>query len=286
MDTLRWILLAVGVLVVVGIYLWETGRRRLRQREEDELVEVERELLEGLSARRDDDPFAGLGNLRGEPLKLDAEDVRGLGPLGPDEDDADPRVEPPAARPAEGPRAEGRPAEGRPVEARPAEARPAEAGSRLYAVDGRKGRPGEELIIVLNVMAEPGRPFPGTEVRAALESVDMRFGDMQVFHHHGVGDMRTEQPVFSVANLLKPGTFDVVNLEGFATPGLVMFMRLPGPLDPRVAFELMLNTGQRLAEALHGELRDETRSVLSAQTIAHVRERIAEFNRRQLLTAS
>lgn len=161
-----------------------------------------------------------------------------------------------------------------------------EAGSRLYAVDGRKGRPGEELIIVLNVMAEPGRPFPGTEVRAALESVDMRFGDMQVFHHHGVGDMRTEQPVFSVANLLKPGTFDVVNLEGFATPGLVMFMRLPGPLDPRVAFELMLNTGQRLAEALHGELRDETRSVLSAQTIAHVRERIAEFNRRQLLTAS
>lgn len=286
MDTLRWILLAVGVLVVVGIYLWETGRRRLRQREEDELDEVERELLEGLSARRDDDPFAGLGNLRGEPLKLDAEDVRGLGPMVPDEDEPELRVEPEAARSAQGHRAEGRPAEGRPVEARPAEARPAEAGSRLYAVDGRKGHPGEELIIVLNVMADPGRPFPGTEVRSALESVDMRYGDMQVFHHHGVGDMRTEQPVFSVANLLKPGTFDVASLEGFATPGLVMFMRLPGPLDPRVAFELMLNTGQRLAESLHGELRDETRSVLSAQTIAHVRERIAEFNRRQLLAAS
>lgn len=281
MDTLRWILLAVGVAVVVGIYLWETGRRRLRQREEDELDEVERELLEGLSARRDDDPFAGLGNLRGEPLKLDAEDVRGLGPMVPDEDEPELRVEPEAARSAQGHRAEGRPAEGRPVEARPAQ-----AGSRLYAVDGRKGHPGEELIIVLNVMAEPGRPFPGTEVRSALESVDMRYGDMQVFHHHGVGDMRTEQPVFSVANLLKPGTFDVASLEGFATPGLVMFMRLPGPLDPRVAFELMLNTGQRLAESLHGELRDETRSVLSAQTIAHVRERIAEFNRRQLLAAS
>ena len=281
MDTLRWILLAVGVAVVVGIYLWETGRRRLRQREEEELDDVERELLEGLSARRDDDPFAGLGNLRGEPLKLDAEDVRGLGPMVPDEDEPELRVEPEAARSAQGHRAEGRPAEGRPVEARPAE-----AGSRLYAVDGRKGHPGEELIIVLNVMAEPGRPFPGTEVRSALESVDMRYGDMQVFHHHGVGDMRTEQPVFSVANLLKPGTFDVASLEGFATPGLVMFMRLPGPLDPRVAFELMLNTGQRLAESLHGELRDETRSVLSAQTIAHVRERIAEFNRRQLLAAS
>ncbi|MBP7713058.1 MAG: cell division protein ZipA [Gammaproteobacteria bacterium] len=286
MDTLRWILLAVGVAVVVGIYLWETGRRRLRQREEEELDDVERELLEGLSARRDDDPFAGLGNLRGEPLKLDAEDVRGLGPMVPDEDEPELRVEPEAARSGQGKRAEGRPAEGRPVEGRPVEARPAEAGSRLYAVDGRKGHPGEELIIVLNVMAEPGRPFPGTEVRSALESVDMRYGDMQVFHHHGVGDMRTEQPVFSVANLLKPGTFDVASLEGFATPGLVMFMRLPGPLDPRVAFELMLNTGQRLAESLHGELRDETRSVLSAQTIAHVRERIAEFNRRQLLAAS
>ena len=281
MDTLRWILLAVGVAVVVGIYLWEMGRRRLRLREEDELDEVEIELLEGLSARRDDDPFAGLGNLRGDPLKLDAEDVRGLGSMVPDEDEPELRVEPEVVPSAQGQRAEGRPAEGRPVEARPAE-----AGSRLYAVDGRKGPPGEELIIVLNVMAEPGRPFPGTEVRSALESVDMRYGDMQVFHHHGVGDMRTEQPVFSVANLLKPGTFDMESLEEFATPGLVMFMRLPGPLDPRVAFELMLNTGQRVAESLHGELRDETRSVLSAQTIAHVRERIAEFNRRQLLAAS
>lgn len=261
MDNLRWVLLAVGVLVVAGIYFWEMARRRARRREEDELDEADRELLEGLSATRDEDPFAGLGDLRGDPLKLDAEDMRGLGKLVADDEEPEPPAE-------------------------PAPARPAERGSRLYAVDARRGRSGEELIIVLNVMAEPGQPFPGPEVRAALESVDMRFGDMQIFHHHGVGDMRTEVPVFSVANMLNPGTFDVTRLDGFTTPGLVMFMRLPGPLDPRVAFELMLNTGQRLADTLHGELRDETRSVLSAQTIAHVRERIAEFNRRQLLAAS
>jgi len=271
MDSLRWALLAAGVLVVVGIYLFEVARRRARRLDED-LDEADRALLAGLSARRDEDPFADLGGLRGDPLRLDAEDVAQLGAMVPD--GAEPEL-PAELEPAHTPEPE-----------RKAESPPAERKSRLYAVEGPKARPGEELIIVLNVMAEPGQPFRGAEVRSALESVDMRFGEMKVFHHYGIGDTRSETPVFSVANMLEPGVFDLAGMEAMSSPGLVMFMRLPGPLDARVAFELMLNTGQRLAEQLGGDLRDETRSVLSAQTIAHVRERIGEFNRRRLLAVS
>ena len=262
MENLRWVLLVVGVLVVAGVYLWESARRRARREQRDELDEADRELLEGLSVSRgDDDPFNDLVDPRSDRLRLDEDDMAALGAMVPDDE----AIEEPREREA---------------------AKSGERRSGLYAVEPKRGRQGEDLIIMMNVMAEPGEPFRGPEVRAALESVEMRFGDMQIFHHHGVGDMRTEVPVFSVANMVNPGTFDLARLETFTTPGLVMFMRLPGPLDSRVAFELLLNTGQRLAEELHGELRDETRSVLSAQTIAHVRERIGEFNRRQLLAAS
>jgi cell division protein ZipA len=265
MDNLRWALLAAGVAVVVGIYLWEMRRRR--RREEDALDEEEQELLSGLSASRDDDPFAELVGVRGDRLKLDADDVAQLGAMVPEGAEPEPEPERPA------PRREP--------------SQPAGRTRGLYSVEqAPAGRGGEELIIMLNVMAEPGETFPGPAVRDALESVDMRHGDMKIFHHHGVGDVRSEKPVFSVASIVEPGVFDLDRIEDFTTPGLVMFMRLPGPLDPRVAFELMLNTGQRIAEALGGELRDETRSVLSGPGIAHIRERITEFNRRRLIAAS
>jgi cell division protein ZipA len=279
MDNLRWVLLAVGVLVVAGVYLFESRRRRLREAGDDGLDEDERQLLGDLRpGREDDDPFADLGNLRGDPLRLDDEDVARLGAMVPDAEPEEPVVPeaPPRAERKTPPRA----AEPR-VQAPASEPRAPSSGA-----EPRRGGAGSDLIIVLNVASEPGSPFAGAEVRAALESVDMRFGDMNIYHHFGIGDSRSERPVFSVANMLEPGTFDPARMDDFTTPGLVMFLRLPGPLDPRVAFELMLNTGQRLAEELGGELRDETRSVLGAQTIAHIRERISEFNRRQLLAAS
>jgi cell division protein ZipA len=263
MDNLRWALLAAGVLVVVAIYLWEVRRRR--RRETDALDDEERELVAGLSASRDDDPFTELVGVRGDRLQLDADDLAQLGAIVPeDEETQEPRPTPRRQSPPRAERKRG-----------------------LYSVgQASAARSGEELIVMLNVMAEPGEAFAGPEVRAALESVDMRHGDMKIFHHYGLGDVRSEESVFSVASMVEPGVFDLDKLDDFTTPGLVMFLRLPGPLDPRVAFELMLNTGQRIAQALGGELRDETRSVLSAPAIAHIRERITEFNRRRMIAAS
>lgn len=313
MDDLRWVLLAAGVAVVLALYAWERSRRRREREDEVFIDDDDRDILAGISASHGlDDPFFDLKDLRGERPPLDAEDMEGLRGLKPDEErpapasasppPSSPRPPPPEpvvplaaagpARPESRPGAsatEARPspsASPSPPEARAAAAAPAEARLRPSAPEPRRARPGgDELLIVLNVMAEPDHPFTGVALRDALESVEMRFGDMAIFHHHGVGDMRTDVPVFSAANMLKPGHFDLEELEALTTPGVSLFMRLPGPLDPRVAFELMLNTGQRLAQDLGGELRDDTRSVLSTQSIAHIRERIAEFNRRQLLAS-
>lgn len=148
---------------------------------------------------------------------------------------------------------------------------------------GGKEPPGKRLFITLTIIAKSDQRFGGREIREQFEKVDMRLGHMQVFHHFGMADQQTEQPVFSGADILEPGTFDPDHIDGHSTKGLALFMQLPGPLDGRVAFELMLNVAQQLAKSLDGDLCDDTRSTLTTQSANHLRERIEESKRKQLV---
>jgi cell division protein ZipA len=110
-----------------------------------------------------------------------------------------------------------------------------------------------------------------------MNSVGLRYGDMDIFHHFGAGDLRTELPLFSVANMMEPGHFDLHDIETFATAGLAMFLRLPSSLDGAVAFELFLNTAQRLAEALSGDLYGAPKKLLDGTAIDKMRQLAAPF---------
>ena len=83
--------------------------------------------------------------------------------------------------------------------------------------------------------------------------------------------------------MVEPGSFDLGRMTEFTTPGLVLFMRLPTPQDPLATFSDMLFTGERLAVSLGAELRDETHSTLTKQTIAHIREEILRQQRQHQL---
>jgi cell division protein ZipA len=76
--------------------------------------------------------------------------------------------------------------------------------------------------------------------------------------------------------MVKPGTFPVSDMEAFTTPGLTLFLQLPGPLDGVEAFDDFVNTAERLAVELGGELRDEQHCVLTHQALMQVRESIVE----------
>nr|VFK43290.1 MAG: cell division protein ZipA [Candidatus Kentron sp. TC] len=140
----------------------------------------------------------------------------------------------------------------------------------------------KELFIALSIIAKSGQQFEGSDIRKQFEKVEMQLGHMRIFHHFGMTDQETEQPVFSAADILEPGAFPD-DIEKHATKGLILFMQLPGPLDGRVAFELMLNVARKLAKSLDGELCDDTRSTLTMQSANHLRERIEESKRKQLV---
>ena len=84
-----------------------------------------------------------------------------------------------------------------------------------------------------------------------------------------------------LANAVEPGTFDLDTMEDKTFAGVTFFLKLPGPTDAIGALDKMLSICQRLAAELDGELKDEQHSVLTPQTMEHLRQRVQEFERRQ-----
>ena len=138
-------------------------------------------------------------------------------------------------------------------------------------------------VIVINVDARTGQVFSGAAIKKLLEACGMQHGDMSIFHRHEEDLLSPIQ--FSVANAVEPGYFDPDKLDSLTTPGVSFFMSIPGPKDYLKAFEFMYETAKCFADNLQGELKDENRSVLTSQTIEHSKQRIREFERKQLCKA-
>ncbi len=158
---------------------------------------------------------------------------------------------------------------------------PSPEGARQSRAPGRE----EELHIVMTVMARAGERFSGDRLRHALERAELHHGDMNIFHRHEQPHDPSTPTLFSVANVLAPGSFEPERMDTLTSPGIAMFMRLPGPERPADAFQQMLEVAKTMAEDLDGTLCDESRSTLTPQSINHLRERIADFGRRQMLKA-
>ncbi len=135
---------------------------------------------------------------------------------------------------------------------------------------------GEQLILALHVMSKSGENFPGSAVRGAFEMCGLKFGRYQVFHRLE-GSRDSSPSVFSVANVVEPGAFDLARMDEQSFPGLTLFMLLPGPRSGVAAYADMLVTARHLAQALDGEVLDQDRSTLTRQTARHIRERIITY---------
>ncbi|MGJ8646172.1 MAG: cell division protein ZipA [Marinomonas colpomeniae] len=139
-----------------------------------------------------------------------------------------------------------------------------------------------EEVIVINILAPEDQNFSGMELLQLILNCGMRYGEMDIFHRHEDGFDRGRVQ-FSMANAIEPGTFDLDTMGEGECPGVSFFMGLPGPKNSMKAFDFMLETSQTLVRNLGGELRDERRTPMSDQTIAHCRQRIRDFERRRLM---
>jgi len=140
----------------------------------------------------------------------------------------------------------------------------------------------ERKIVVVNLAAGNGH-FPGPAIVAACADVGLVLGDMSIFHCR---DEATDRVLFSMASMVEPGIFPEDAQEAFETPGLSLFTQLPGPRDGVEIYDRMLDTAKHLAEKLGAELQDERHNKLTRQMEEHTRETIIEHRHKVRLARS
>jgi cell division protein ZipA len=137
-----------------------------------------------------------------------------------------------------------------------------EAESAAAASAPAEAPPQPEKIVSLLIAEREGTHILGEQLHEALRAQGLEYGARQIYHRLADG-----KPVFSVASLLKPGYLDPAQAQGFTTPGLAVFMILPGPVPALTAFQDMLHTAQSLASALNAELYDSKRQLMTTTTM-------------------
>lgn len=146
-------------------------------------------------------------------------------------------------------------------------------------VDERIPPKSPDELIILGVLAKSGSVFKGAELVDALRGQGLKFGNMSIFHRI---DSTTDQQLFSVANALEPGTFDLADMQALETPGITFFLQLPVPGDAFETLEDMLLSAKTVAAALGGDVKDDQMNTLTGQTVEHMRQRLADYARRRL----
>ncbi|MDO4709108.1 MAG: cell division protein ZipA [Pseudomonadota bacterium] len=145
---------------------------------------------------------------------------------------------------------------------------------------GRRQEENFDKIVSLFVAARAGQTLRGPDILVAAEKAGLLYGHMNVFHR--LIDSRPEAgPIFSVANIMKPGSFDMNEIQTLETPAIAFFLTLPAPVSALEAWETMEPAAQRMAELLDGIVLDEERNALGRQRIMNIREELRTYDRQR-----
>ncbi len=189
MESLRWILLAAGIVFVIVIYFLGRNRRQRSRSTVDDLDDD----LPAFSAQSLDDMDEGVGQVRiitSAASQTDEDDVPSLNV--------------------------------------PAEGEPQAGGHENTQRSGTADKNVLNDIIVLYVLPKPDNTLAGAQINSAAQAMGLRFGEMNIFHY-----MDGTRSVFSLANMLEPGSFDADTIHDLKTTGLTVFMQIHAgdPLD-------------------------------------------------------
>lgn len=143
---------------------------------------------------------------------------------------------------------------------------------------GKRKSESYEKLVMLYMAAKSGHTISGSELVLAAEKVGLIHGHHNIYHRLAETSASGE-PVFSMANVIQPGYFDLERIDTLTTPGVSFFLTLPGPVSAVQAWDSMLPIAERMAQLLDAVLLDSDRNALGRQRILHIKEDLRAFDR-------
>ncbi len=280
MSELRWYLLLIGAVIL--LWIWYSGRRQSKAAKHDVFRNVEEHHDDVLL--KDE---AGRLKLDEEPPKSFEEALAEVEAMSdaPREEPALPEVaaatiadEPEPPEPSLPDEVEEEIVIDTASEAEQPALFDQEAEPAAPEPEAEEEAPADEetlQLVMMYVVAPDDKPFPGRAVLKSFHVHKLRFGEHQIFHRE-TSNADGRRIVFSISNMLKPGTLVPDEVETSEIHGLTLFMQLPSAIEPVDAFNDMLHTAQHLASTLGGELRDEKLQPLTQETIAALRTQLVD----------
>ena len=134
-----------------------------------------------------------------------------------------------------------------------------------------------DSVITLYIIVTDDRQLAGPDIQNALSALGFEFGEMNIFHHFGSGELSSKKPLFSLVNMYEPGYFDLDRIASFTTRGLSIFTRLPMPLKADIVFPYMLDISRRLASRLGAGILGPDRKPLDQAAINTINQRIQAY---------
>lgn len=127
-----------------------------------------------------------------------------------------------------------------------------------------------DCVVILFVAERQGQPVPGPRIHAALKAQGLTATPEKIYQRQ-----QGEDVSFSIASLVKPGSLDPAEANKFSSPGLTLYLTVPGPSDPVAALEDLFITSDRLAGALDADVFDQARQPLTAAARSSLRQKVA-----------